>query len=174
MDIVISGILIFTLFPLMLLTILLQMINGLFPPFKIENMIGRFGIRFGMLNFLTEIKGGEQQPIVGKLLYYLRIYKFPALLNVFLGQMSLVGPRPESEDIVKHLRSKIKFYNRRFQIRPGITGWAQVKYRYEEALKYKRDQLKQDLFYLENMSLSFDLRILLRSFFIFLFKRETQ
>jgi len=85
-----------------------------------------------------------------------------------LGQMSFVGPRPETVEVVEHLRQKIKFYNRRFQVRPGLTGWAQVKYRYEEALKYKRDQLKQDLFYLENMSLSFDIRILMRSFLIFI------
>jgi lipopolysaccharide/colanic/teichoic acid biosynthesis glycosyltransferase len=73
---------------------------------------------------------------------------------------------------VRFLQGKIKFYNRRFQIRPGFTGWAQVRYRYEEALKHYREQLKLDLFYMENMSISFDLRILLRSAMIFLFKRE--
>lgn len=172
MDILISGILMILLFPFLLLIIILQMLSGIFPPLRIENMVGKFGVRFGMLNFCTKVKDKEMQPLVGKFLYYLRIYKLPALLNVFLGQMSLVGPRPETEKMVRLLRNKIKFYNRRFQVRPGLTGWAQVKYRYEEALKYKRDQLKQDLFYLENMSLSFDLRILLRSFFIFLFKRE--
>ena len=85
--------------------------------------------------------------------------------------MSFVGPRPQDVDTVKMLREKIKFYNRRFQVRPGLTGWAQVKYRYEDALKHHREQLKQDLFYLENISLTFDFRILLRSVFIFLFRR---
>ena len=82
--------------------------------------------------------------------------------------MSLVGPRPETPETVSEMYEKIRFYNRRFQIRPGLTGWAQVKYRYDNSLKSKREQYKQDLFYLENMSLTFDIRILLRSLYIFL------
>ena len=82
--------------------------------------------------------------------------------------MSFVRPRPELPEIVSEMQEKIRFYNRRFQIRPGLTGWAQVKYRYDDSLKSKREQYKQDLFYLENMSLTFDIRILLRSLYIFL------
>jgi len=173
LDITVSALLIFLFSPLALFIVLFQMLSGVHTPFIIENMIGKNGQRFGMLNFAVKTNSQRPLPLIGRFLYFSRLYKMPELINIFLGQMSLVGPRPDSEENVRYFRQKIKFYNRRFQIRPGLTGWAQVKYRYEEALKYKRDQLKQDLFYLENMSLSFDLRILLRSFFIFLLKKET-
>jgi lipopolysaccharide/colanic/teichoic acid biosynthesis glycosyltransferase len=85
--------------------------------------------------------------------------------------MSFVGPRSETVEDVQVMAQKIKIYNRRFQVRPGLTGWAQVKYRYDDTLKTKKEQFKQDLFYLENMSLMFDFRIILRSLKIFLFGR---
>lgn len=124
-----------------------------------------------MLNFETNIKNNAKQPIIGRLLEITRFYKFPSLVNILLGKMSFVGPRPETETDVAQVSKKIKFYNRRFEVKPGLTGWAQVKYRYEEALKHKRDQFKQDLFYLENMSITFDIRIILRSILIFLLRR---
>ncbi|MHB2153649.1 sugar transferase [Calditrichota bacterium GD2] len=168
LDITLSLFLMIALAPLFLLIVLLQLLSGIHPPFEVQNVVGKHGRIFGMLNFATVNRQTGKQPLIGRLLYNSRIYKLPALINILLGKMSFVGPRPETVEVVKHLRQKIKFYNRRFQVRPGLTGWAQVKYRYEEALKYKRDQLKQDLFYLENMSLSFDLRILMRSFLIFM------
>ncbi|WP_456440010.1 sugar transferase [Caldithrix abyssi] len=168
MDITLSLFLMIALSPLFLMIVILQILSGIHPPFEVQNVVGKHGRIFGMLNFATVNRQTGKQPLIGRLLYNSRIYKLPALINILLGKMSFVGPRPESVEVVQHLRQKIKFYNRRFQVRPGLTGWAQVKYRYEEALKYKRDQLKQDLFYLENMSLSFDLRILMRSFLIFM------
>ena len=134
-------------------------------------MIGKFGKVYGMLNFNFENSNQKNKSTISKVLYITNIYKFPVLINIFLGKMSFVGPRPEIKSKVEMLREKIKFYNRRFQVRPGLTGWAQVKYRYEEALKHQREQLKQDLFYLENISLTFDLRIILRSIIIFLFRK---
>lgn len=171
MDILLSLGLMLVLSPLLLLIVMLQMLSGIHPPFIIINTVGKFGRVYGMLNFNTGFKGGRR-PMIGEILYATRMYKLPALLNILLGKMSFVGPRPETPQLVRHLQEKIKFYNRRFQIRPGLTGWAQVKYRYEEALKHKREQFKQDLFYLENMSLTFDIRILLRSLIIFLVRRE--
>jgi len=92
-------------------------------------------------------------------------------LNVLIGSMALVGPRPESVELVEELRHKIKFYNRRFLVRPGLTGWTQVRYRYSESLKHLKEQFKHDLYYLENMSVFFDLRILVRSVYILFFRR---
>ncbi len=171
-DIFVSLFLMLVFLPFFLIIFFLQIVSGIYPPYKIVNMVGKNGRRFGMLNFSCGLKKNEERPLIGKILYYSRIYKILSLVNILFGQMSLVGPRPETEELVLHLRKKIKFYNRRFQVRPGLTGWAQVRYRYEEALKHKRDQLRQDLFYLENISLLFDLRIMLRSFFIFLFRKE--
>ncbi len=174
MDILLSLLLLVLLLPLFAVVIILQLLSGIYPPFKKEKVVGKHGRVFGMINFNTQKAGSKEQPLIGRILFNSRIYKLPALINILLGKMSFVGPRPEKVEVVNHLREKIKFYNRRFQVRPGLTGWAQVKYRYEEALKYKRDQLKQDLFYLENMSLSFDLRILMRSFLIFVGRKGTR
>ncbi len=165
LDIVISAVLLILLSPFFLLAYAAQLLAGISPVFRTDNVVGKNGTRFGMLNL--ETKKGNTRPPLGQLIYSSRLYKFPALINVLLGQMSLVGPRPEDEATVEKFREKIKFYNRRFQIRPGFTGWAQVRYRYEEALKFKREQLKQELYYIENMSLTLDLQILLRSVVIF-------
>ena len=173
-DLTFSLLLLIVLSPVFLLIMILQLLGGIYPVFEIVNTVGKYGKVFGLLNFATKNPKTGRQPLIGKILYRTRLYKLPALINILLGKMSFVGPRPEKVEVVEELRRKIKFYNRRFQVRPGLTGWAQVKYRYEEALKYKRDQLKHDLFYLENMSLSFDFRILLRSVLIFLGGKEAR
>ncbi len=173
-DLVFSFLLLILLSPLFLLIMVAQLLSGIYPLFEIVNTVGKYGKVFGLLNFATVNPKTGQRPLVGKVLYRTRLYKLPGLINILLGKMSFVGPRPETVETVEKLRKKIKFYNRRFQVRPGLTGWAQVKYRYEEALKYKRDQLKHDLFYLENMSLMFDFRIILRSLFIFIGGKEAR
>jgi UDP-GlcNAc:undecaprenyl-phosphate GlcNAc-1-phosphate transferase len=170
-DIIISIILIVPLIPIAFVINILQALSGIYPFYSLTPTVGKFGKLFKMLNlnYVSRKKGSKS--FVGKFLYMSRIYKLPSVVNIFFGKMSFVGPRPQDVDTVNMLRGKIKFYNRRFQVRPGLTGWSQVKYRYEDALKHQREQLKQDLFYLENISLTFDFRILLRSIFIFLFRR---
>ena len=170
-DIFTSVLLSIVLFPVFILIMILQIISGIYPYFELVPSVGKFGKVFKMINFNFLAHNGNTESLVGKFLYSSRIYKLPSIFNILFGKMSFVGPRPQDVDTVKMLREKIKFYNRRFQVRPGLTGWAQVKYRYEDALKHQREQLKQDLFYLENISLTFDFRILLRSVFIFLFRR---
>lgn len=171
LDILFSLILIIAFSPIALIIVILQLISGIHSPFIIQNTVGKFGKVFGMLTFNCKNANRSELAVFGRFLYRSKVYKLPVLLNIFLGKMSFVGPRPESSEMVDSLRRKIKFYNRRFRVRPGLTGWAQVKYRYEEALKHQREQLKQDLFYLENMSLTFDFRIILRSLIIFLFRK---
>lgn len=168
-----AFVLIVLLMPFFILAVMGQVLAGINPLFTIDNTVGKFGKRYGMLNLNTHKE--NRRPPFGVLLYRTRFYKFPALLNILLGQMSFIGPRPEDEKTAEELRHKVKFYNRRFQVRPGLTGWAQVRFRYDEALKHKREHLKQDLYYLENMSLNFDLRIFIRSVFIFFvgMKNET-
>jgi len=170
-DIVFALLLMVLLLPVNLFIILMQLVSGIHPPFVIVETMGKHGRPFGRFEFRTERNNGGE-PWIGRLLRKTRFYKFPALLNILMGRMSFVGPRPMNLEFARRLEEKIKFYRRRFQVRPGLTGWAQVKFRYEEALKNQRDQLKQDLFYLENISLSFDFRIILRSAFIFLLQRE--
>jgi UDP-GlcNAc:undecaprenyl-phosphate GlcNAc-1-phosphate transferase len=158
------AILIFS--PLFFLIIILQMSTGIHPFLMIENRVGHHGKMFGLLQFNL----AEQKNRISKLLFVTNLYILPHFVNLLLGSMTLVGPKPEPKEVVEELRTKIKFYNRRFMVRPGLTGWAQMKYRYANSLKQKREQFKQDLFYLENMSLLFDFRILLRASFVFLFR----
>jgi len=82
--------------------------------------------------------------------------------------MSLVGPRPERPEFVHQFIKDIPFYVRRLNVKPGITGWAQVKYKYDESIEDVRRKLRYDLFYLENMSLRLDLKILLATVWVML------
>ena len=80
--------------------------------------------------------------------------------------MSVVGPRPERPFFVKKLIKEFPFYYRRHKIRPGITGWAQIKQSYDSSLSDVKEKLKYDFFYIENMSLSLDLQIMIRTFIV--------
>jgi len=167
-DIFISLILLLILMPVWLIIIILLVIRGVSPVLQIFNMVGKGGKIYGMLNFNYEDK--KKNPYIYMLIHESYLYKLPVLINILLGKMSLVGPRPETPQIASRIKQKIKFYNRRFQVCPGLTGWAQVRYRYSDSLKSHREMLKHDLFYLENFSISFDVRILLRSLFLFFFR----
>ena len=80
--------------------------------------------------------------------------------------MSLVGPRPERSYFVEQLKHEVSFYSRRLLVRPGITGWAQVRHRYDRSLEDVKEKIKYDLYYLENMSLTLDFKIILRTFIV--------
>jgi lipopolysaccharide/colanic/teichoic acid biosynthesis glycosyltransferase len=89
-----------------------------------------------------------------------RIDEIPQLLNVLKGDMSLVGPRPERPEFVEELSKKIPFYSERHVSRPGVTGWAQVRYPYGASVQDAIEKLKYDLYYIKNFSLVLDLRII--------------
>jgi exopolysaccharide biosynthesis polyprenyl glycosylphosphotransferase len=92
-----------------------------------------------------------------------RIDEFPQLINVLRGDMSLVGPRPERPVFVQDLRMSIPYYDIRHTVRPGITGWAQIKFRYGASEKDAHTKLQYDLYYVKNLSLVLDLRILVQT-----------
>lgn len=92
-----------------------------------------------------------------------RLDEVPQLWNVLRGEMSLVGPRPERPYFVERLAAQIPLYGRRHRVQPGITGLAQVKWRYDADIEDVRQKLKYDLFYIENMSLQMDAKILLQT-----------
>jgi lipopolysaccharide/colanic/teichoic acid biosynthesis glycosyltransferase len=91
------------------------------------------------------------------------------MFNVLKGEMSLVGPRPERPYFVEQLSQQIPYYKRRLKVRPGITGWAQVKHKYDESVEDVKVKLRYDLFYIENMSLRMDIKILARTILVVLF-----
>jgi sugar transferase (PEP-CTERM system associated) len=98
---------------------------------------------------------------VGRVLRKYRLDELPQFVNVIRGEMSLVGPRPERPEFVDELRTQISYYDERHSVRPGITGWAQVQYRYGSNVEDAIRKLEYDLFYLKNMSIFFDCAIIL-------------
>ena len=100
---------------------------------------------------------------VGRFLRRFRFDEFPQLLNVLKGEMSLVGPRPERPFFVEKLKQEYPFYLRRLKVRPGITGWAQIKHPYDEHLEDVRENLRYVFYYIENVGLRLDLKIIIRT-----------
>ena len=100
---------------------------------------------------------------VGRLLRKSRLDELPQLYNVLMGQMSIIGPRPERPDIVVDLCKVLPYYAERHLVKPGITGWAQISFRYGASIEDARRKLQYDLYYLKHMSLELDVMILFRT-----------
>jgi lipopolysaccharide/colanic/teichoic acid biosynthesis glycosyltransferase len=105
---------------------------------------------------------------VGRVLRKYRLDELPQFFNVIRGDMSFVGPRPERPCFVEDLKQKIPYYDERHSVRPGLTGWAQVQYNYGASVEDAFNKLEYDLFYLKNLSLAFDLLIILQTIRIML------
>jgi lipopolysaccharide/colanic/teichoic acid biosynthesis glycosyltransferase len=108
-------------------------------------------------------KNDERITAVGKALRHFRIDELPQLFNILKNEMSLVGPRPERPYFTSRLIRKIPFYAERLQVKPGITGWAQVNFRYAATEEDSEKKLVYDLFYIQNMSFSLDFLIALKT-----------
>jgi sugar transferase (PEP-CTERM system associated) len=108
---------------------------------------------------------------VGKFLRMSRLDEIPQLWNVLKGDMSLVGPRPERPEFTEHLSQAIPYYHLRHTIRPGITGWAQIRYKYASSLEDAREKLRYDLFYIKNMSIGLDLLVFFQTIKVILFSQ---
>ena len=106
---------------------------------------------------------------VGRVIRKYRIDELPQLFNVLRGEMSLVGPRPERPEFVARLAAAIPFYDVRHRLAPGLTGWAQLNYRYGDTEADAREKLQYDLYYLKHQSLLFDLMICLLTVEVVLF-----
>jgi lipopolysaccharide/colanic/teichoic acid biosynthesis glycosyltransferase len=107
---------------------------------------------------------------VGAWIRRLRIDEVPQAVNVLLGHMSFVGPRPERPEFVAQLAGKVPFYEERHFVKPGVTGWAQVRYSYGASEKDAQEKLEYDLYYVKHHSLVLDLIVLLRTVEIVLFR----
>jgi sugar transferase (PEP-CTERM system associated) len=100
---------------------------------------------------------------IGRILRKTRLDEIPQLYNVLKGEMSLVGPRPERPEFVRKLKEIIPYYSQRHFSKPGITGWAQIRYPYGASVEDAIEKLRFDLYYIKHMSLIFDLLILLET-----------
>jgi exopolysaccharide biosynthesis polyprenyl glycosylphosphotransferase len=178
MDLVISTVVLIVASPVMATIAVAIRSTSDGPVIYRQRRVGRKGKVFTMLKFRTmknnaEAESGptwatEDDPRVTKVggwLRKLRLDELPQFWNVLRGDMSLVGPRPERPYFVEQFHKEIPLYSRRHRVRPGITGWAQVKWKYDASLDDVREKTKYDLFYVENMSLRIDFKILINTFF---------
>ncbi|MEO7274381.1 MAG: exopolysaccharide biosynthesis polyprenyl glycosylphosphotransferase, partial [Vicinamibacterales bacterium] len=119
-------------------------------------------------------KGDTRVTSVGGFLRRARLDELPQLWNVLRGDMSFVGPRPERPEFVSSLTKEIPFYGQRHSVRPGLTGWAQVRYTYGASLEDAMEKLQYDLFYIKNMSIALDLFIIANTVKTVLMRRGGQ
>lgn len=156
-------------------------LNSKGPVIYRQNRVGKNGKIFKIYKFRTmrldaENKTGavwakENDPritSVGRVLRKTHIDEIPQLLNVLKGEMSIVGPRPERPEIVRDLNALIRDYEKRLQIKPGITGLAQVWHKYDETIEDVKKKIKYDLLYIKRMCLWVDLRIMANTFVVVL------
>ena len=168
--------------PVMLLIAAAVRLDSPGPVFFRQDRLGRFGRVFRMLKFRSMRADADASPPppdapdprvtrVGRLLRRTRLDELPQLFNVILGDMSLVGPRPEWVALVPEFKAKVPLYLHRLAVKPGITGWAQVKNQYGATVGNTWDKLEYDLYYIKNMSIFLDMLILLHTVQIVLFTR---
>jgi sugar transferase (PEP-CTERM system associated) len=184
LDVVIGAIALVAVLPVMLLAALAILIeDGLGAPvFYSQIRVGAMGRRFSVLKFRsmrTDAEGDGQAvwasagdariTRVGRFLRKTRIDELPQIINVLKGDMSLVGPRPERPEFVGVLQEEIAFYTQRAQVKPGITGWAQLCYPYGASVEDSQAKLEYDLYYVKNHNLFLDLLIMLRTSEVILF-----
>ena len=186
MDILVSAILLLLVSPLLpLIAIAIYLESGL-PIFFRQTRMGYRGREFQLLKFRSMVqdaeKNGPQWAVqqdsrvtrVGRFLRKTRLDEVPQLFNVFRGEMSLVGPRPERPVFCEMLSEKIPFFNLRHSVRPGLTGWAQVRFRYSANVEDSKGKLELDLFYLKNLSLFVDFAILFETVKVVILGRGAQ
>ncbi|MBO7130704.1 MAG: sugar transferase [Fibrobacterales bacterium] len=180
LDVAVSVLLIVLSLPVTLLTALCVRLESPGPVFYVQERVGQYGRTFRLVKFRSmrndaERNGpqwaGENDPRVtrvGKVIRKLRVDEIPQFWNVLKGEMSVVGPRPERPVFVEKLKEQIPFYSRRLAIKPGITGWAQVRHHYDASIEDVKTKLVYDLYYIENMSLLLDFQILVRTVWVVL------
>lgn len=152
-----------------------------------QQRVGRRGETFTVYKFRTmrqdaeassgAVWAGKDDPRItrlGRFLRKTRLDEIPQLWNVLVGDMGFVGPRPERPEFVKWLADEIPYYNLRHIIRPGLTGWAQVRYQYGATLEQAQEKLQYDLYYIKHMSLSLDLLIMFETVKTVLLRRGAQ
>jgi sugar transferase (PEP-CTERM system associated) len=181
MDLVLSSTLLLLALPVGALISLLIKVSSKGPVFYAQERVGRNYKEFRLVKFRTMAVGAEDRHPrwaeekdrrvtgIGRVLRKTRLDELPQLLNIIRGKMSLIGPRPERRYFVNRLVKEIPFYSLRFSVKPGLTGWAQVNFRYAASVEETLEKLSYDLYYIKNMSLFLDLRIFIKTVRIILF-----
>ena len=175
-DMVVSSVGLVLSAPIALITAILIKLDSLGPVLYRQERVGQDGAHFTLYKFRSmsvdaECENGpvwasENDPRatrVGCVIRKLRIDEIPQMINVLKGEMSFVGPRPERPFFVEKLKEKIPFYYLRLSVKPGITGWAQISYRYGDTEEGAAEKFQYDLYYIKNMSVLFDVQIIFES-----------
>ncbi len=150
------------------------------PVFYSQDRVGRGGRVFKLWKFRTmrtDAENGESRwaspndprvTRVGRILRRCRLDEFPQFYNILIGEMSVVGPRPERPDIVDQLRRHVPYWSERNLVNPGLTGWAQISFHYGNTVEDAKRKLQYDFYYLKHMSLELDIIVLFRTLGTFL------
>jgi sugar transferase (PEP-CTERM system associated) len=176
MDFLLAALGLLVTLPLFPLIALLIKLDSPGPVFYRQERLGEGGTVFWLVKFRSmrndaeaqtgPVWAGERDPRVtrvGRILRRTRLDELPQLMNVLRGEMSLVGPRPERPAFIRELQEKIPFYLHRLAVKPGLTGWAQVKYHYGSTVEDALEKLQYDFYYVKNLSIFLDLLILLHT-----------
>ena len=185
-DIVLSFVALVFLLPVMVGTAIAIKLDSAGPIFYIQERVGLRGRPIYLIKFRSMRTDAESNGIpqwssdkdprvttVGSFIRKTRIDELPQIINVLKGDMKFVGPRPERPFFVEQLAKEIPFYNQRFQVKPGITGWAQLNYPYAASTEDAREKLEYDLFYIKNYGLMLDLIIVLQTIRVILWPPDT-
>jgi sugar transferase (PEP-CTERM system associated) len=183
-DLTLSVLMAIVTVPAMVLTALAVFLEDGRPVLYRQERVGENGRTFVLLKFRSMRKDAEEEgrPLwakdgddrvtrVGGFIRKTRLDELPQLWNVIRGDMSFVGPRPERPFFVDELSRAIPFYQQRHAVKPGITGWAQVKYRYGSSLEDAMEKLRYDLYYIKHLSVIFDLTIVFDTVKVVLFRK---
>ena len=182
-DIVSSSLLLLIAAPVMLLTVIAIKLDSRGPVFYRQQRVGLGGRLFMCLKFRSmqidaegdgvarwAVKDDPRITRVGGFIRKMRIDELPQLISVLRGEMSLVGPRPERPSFVEELDREIPFYGVRHSVKPGVTGWAQVRYTYGASVEDARKKHQLDLYYVKNNNLFLDMLVLIETVSVVLFR----
>jgi exopolysaccharide biosynthesis polyprenyl glycosylphosphotransferase len=172
-DVFISLFVLLILSPFLIITAILIKLTSKGPVFYTQKRLGKSGKLFKVVKFRSMVQNAESESgpmwadrddprvtAIGSFMRRIRLDEVPQFINVIKNDMSIVGPRPERPFFVEQLKKEIPYYSRRLSIKPGITGWAQVKHTYDTSIEDVKTKLQYDFYYIENMSLSLDFRIM--------------
>lgn len=186
-DIVCASILIVLALPVMLITTLLIVLEDGFPILYFQERVGQNGRLFNVVKFRSMRTDAEKDgkprwatakddrvTRVGRVIRKLRIDELPQLFSVLAGAMSMVGPRPERPFFVDKLTQEIPYYAIRHSVKPGVTGWAQVRYQYGSSVEDAAEKLQYDLYYVKNHSLLLDIVVMFETIGVVVMRKGAQ
>jgi len=180
-DVVLCLVLIVIFLPMLLVTAIAIKLESPGPVFYRQKRVGLGGDVFDVFKFRSMAVDAEKDgprwaeandnrtTRVGRFIRKTRIDEIPQTLNVLRGEMSFVGPRPERPEFVKILEAEIPHYHSRHSVKPGITGWAQVKYEYAASVEGAREKLKYDLYYIKKFTPFLDILIIVMTVRVVMF-----